>query len=275
MLKNNLKQLLVLLLLLGKTDFLLGDQHTITIVGSGYVGLTLAAVLLQENHAITCIDTDISKINSLRNRKLYIYEPLLEELLFNSANNNQVLFKDSLESAPLSEIYYICVPTPLDQSDHCDLSFLYSAFNKLLEICKNSEDTIICVKSTVPPGTLEKLALILKDKKSNISLLYNPEFMREGTALTDIYTNPIVIGGESPKAIEKIKKINLSFSKSKTVQCIETSFTTAEMIKYSWNSYAALRITFINELASLSSMLHANIADITKSFFISLLAWGS
>ena len=266
MAKNKKYQKIILgLLFITKISFSISHNQIVTIVGSGYVGLTLAAVLLEQDHTITCIDIDKDKINGLNKGHLHIYEPFLEELLLKNSRNNKISFKDTLLDAKKSDIYYLCVPTPLDKEGNCDLSYLYKAFSEVIEIAENSEDIIICVKSTVPPGTMQRLKNILENKKRTNSLIYNPEFMREGTAIADIYANPIIIGGESLKGIEKIETINRGFSHKNDVACIKTSFITAEMIKYSWNSYAALRITFINELASLSRILGSSIIDITKA----------
>ncbi len=262
---HNFKQFFFILLFLFRVKNCFSTQELITIIGSGYVGLTFAAALLEKGYSVTCIDKDKSKIDSLLAKKLYIYEPGLEKLFFSFKTNNHINFGYSVKDVQLSEIYYICVPTPLDSHFHCDLSFLYSALNEVIEACDKKKNTIICIKSTIPPGTMQKLLYIIKGKKASIELLYNPEFMREGSAFIDISKNPIIIGGESIYAIEKIKKISKNLAECDNVPCLITSFITAEMIKYSWNSYAALRISYINELGYLSYLLNANIKDITKA----------
>ena len=130
----------------------------VTIVGCGYVGLTMASVLSHCGHTIICVDIDKEKIVAINNQKLPIYEPQLKDLLFGSSCSDNLVFVDDLNCAMDSEIFYICVATPTASNGNCDCSLLYSVFDDIVRRCSDSNSSkIICVKSTVPPGTTRKL----------------------------------------------------------------------------------------------------------------------
>lgn len=246
---------------------LYGSQ--VTIVGCGYVGLTMAGILSHCGHTVKCVEIDAEKISRLRNKKLYIYEPHMEDLLFPSINNSSLLFYSDFKQAMDSEIVYICVATPTDAQGNCDCSMLYRVFNEILSSCNETDSKIICVKSTVPPGTMRTLRdSVIQAKKNNVHLVYNPEFMREGSAINDIYTNnPIVLAGDSWIELEKLEKL-YSFA-HRNIPVIKTTFETAELIKYAWNAFSAIRIAFVNELACICRAYGADIATVTQGFALS------
>lgn len=240
-----------------------GNQ--ITIIGCGYVGLALASILSRNGHTIVCVDIDKEKITSLNNYTLPFYEPNLDDTLFNAARKGTIIFVDDVERVLESEIFYLCVATPTDATGKCDCSLLNSCFNTIISKV-DAASKIICIKSTVPPGTMQRLQALIKEKKHSIHLVYNPEFLREGSALQDIMNNPIVIGGESTQAIEKIADL---YSNFQTYRIIKTNFETAEILKYAWNSFSAMRITYINELAVLCRKFNADIATVTQGLALS------
>ena len=168
------------------------------------------------------------------------------------------------------EIFYICVATPITSNGTCDCSFLYSVFDDIVERCSDTDSfKIICVKSTVPPGTMRKLhEYLVKKKKHTIHLVYNPEFMREGSAIHDISNNPIVLAGESLDAMQKIENMYNNFL-NHTISVIKTNFETAEMIKYAWNSFSAIRIAYVNELALLCREFNADIQTVVQGLALS------
>ncbi len=239
----------------------------ITIVGCGYVGLTMAGVFLQCGHNVVCVDINKEKIAQLRTKTLPIYEPHLKELLF--AAESKIVFVNDLHQAADSEIFFICVATPTEMNGACDYSFLYAAFYEVLEESKADANKIICVKSTVPPGTLRKLHAIIQEKNLPIPLVYNPEFMREGSALQDVYnTNPIVLAGESVDAMQRVEQMYRPIMHP-SMQIIKTNFETAELIKYGWNAFSALRIAYVNELALLCRAFDADISAVVQGLALS------
>lgn len=239
----------------------------VTIIGCGYVGLTMAAILSHCGHTVKCVEIDTEKIAQLKNKKLYIYEPHMEDLLF--SKNNSLRFYSELKQAMDSEIVYICVATPTDAQGNCDCSMLYRVFNQIVSSCNEMDSKIICVKSTVPPATMRELReLAAQAKKNNIHLVYNPEFMREGSAINDIYTNnPIVLAGDSLTALENVEKL-YSFAHS-NIQVIKTTFEAAELIKYAWNAFSAIRVSFVNELACLCRAYGADVTTVIQGFALS------
>ncbi len=246
-----------------------GNQ--VTVVGCGHVGLTLAAVLSHGGHTIICVDIDKETIAELNNQKLHIYEPQLQDLLFDASRRGKVVFVDDVRRAMDSEIFYICVATPIASDGTCDCSALYSVFHDVVRECSDTNALkIICVKSTVPPGTMRALHdYLVKEKKHNIHLVYNPEFMREGSAIDDTYTsNPIVLAGESLDALQRIEDMYNNFL-NHTVKVIKTNFETAEIIKYAWNSFSAMRVAYVNELALLCRECNADISTVVQGLALS------
>jgi UDPglucose 6-dehydrogenase len=242
----------------------------ITIMGSGYVGLTMAAVLLQSDHAVTCVDVIPEKIAMLQRQEMPIYEPQLDELLFNSAGSQNLLFTSDASQAMSSDIFLICVPTPTDSSGKCDCTYLFSALDTIIAECSDLRNKIVCIKSTIPPGTINQVKDYLERRDiSGINLAYNPEFLREGSAIHDIYhSNPIVIAADEESIIERIEELYRSFITPR-LKVVRTNFETAEMIKYSWNSFSAIRVAYINELAVLCRKLNADIFTVVQGLGLS------
>ncbi len=148
---------------------------------------------------------------------------------------------------------------------------LYSVFHDIVRECSNTHSLkIICVKSTVPPGTIRTLHNnVVQEKKETLQVVYNPEFMREGSAIDDVLNNnPIVIAAESQEAIEIVEKIYSAIIHSNST-IIKTSFETAELIKYSWNSFSAIRIAYVNELALLCRSFNADISLLIQGLALS------
>ena len=244
-------------------------QQKISVIGCGYVGLTMAAVFSDSNNSIICIDVDDNKIAALKNKHLPIYEHNLAERLFFNPESKNITFSKNLNKTKNSCIYYICVPTPTDAYGNCDTTYLYDAFTNIINMHQENP-TIICVKSTVTPGTLRSLQKILDEQQlHHISLIHNPEFMREGCALEDIYhKNPIVLGGQSPEAINYVQKFYRQILGDKA-KFIITNFETAEIIKYAWNSFSAIRIAYINELADLCMKKNGSISKLIEAIALS------
>lgn len=262
-----MKKELLLLLFFAHTA-MLGAQ--ITIVGCGYVGLTLAALLLDAGHQVDCVEKNGDKYAQLVRHQLYIYEPHLEEMLFAPARMSNLTFYPSLEWVYGARIFYVSVPSPIDASGACDCAFLFEACVEVAQhVMHNDAPIILCVKSTVPPGTMAQVrALLARMGAENIELVYNPEFMREGCALRDIYTNPVVLGSDSSAAMCAIEELYANLH-SEQVPVIKTTFETAEMIKYSWNAFSAIRIAYANELAVLCREVGADVKTVIQGFALS------
>ena len=239
-------------------------------IGTGYVGLVSGVCFAELGNDVICVDKDIAKINKLKKSIIPIYEPGLEELVKKNYKSGRLKFSTDLaESVRKSNIIFICVGTPTIKNKYeADLSQVYSVTK---EISKNIKSfKIIINKSTVPVTTGDKVEKIisLKVKKQLFSVVSNPEFLREGSAIDDFMRpDRVVIGSENSKS-EKIMKELYRPLYLRETPIVSTSIETAEIIKYASNSFLATKITFINEIADLCEVVGANVQDVSKAMGI-------
>jgi len=236
----------------------------ISVIGCGYVGLVSGVCFADSGHIVTCIDNDEKKIQLLKDNKVPIYEPGLDELLLKNVRQNNLRFDLNInENIQDSEIVFIAVGTPTGENGEANLSFIHQCANEIAEFI--SPNTYIIIKSTVPVGTCDEVEDIIskKSKHSKFSVVSNPEFLREGNAIND-FINPdrIVIGINDHKNREKM--IDLYNNISSEDKILFTSRRSSELIKYASNSMLAMRIIFINEIADLCEKVGANVTDIAK-----------
>ena len=238
----------------------------ITIIGSGYVGLVTGACLSDAGHKVICVDKDKSKIANLSRGQIPIYEPGLETLVKKNIKEENLSFSSNIKSSlNASKIIFIAVGTPTSlEGDNADLSQIYSCAKEISVSLQ--DESIIIVKSTVPVGTCDKIEEIISKKNPNkkFEVISNPEFLREGSAISD-FENPdrIVVGTSSKKAIKSIKEI-YKRQIEEEYPIIFTSRKSSELIKYASNSMLAMRIIFINEIADLCEKVGANVEDIAN-----------
>jgi len=218
----------------------------IAVVGAGYVGLTLAAVLADFGHKVWVVRKDKEKNEALKKGKIHFFEPGLEELVKKNLKARRLIPTTEYSQAiPFSQVVFIAVGTPSLPSGAVDLSQVFEAAK---EIGKNLslEYTVVVNKSTCPPGTTRKVAKIIekfKPKKAGFDIVFCPEFLREGSAVEDTkHPERIVIGTESQKAARIVEEIHKQFK----APILLTKVESAELIKYAANSYLALRIVFAN-----------------------------
>ena len=234
-------------------------------IGTGYVGLVSGVCFSDLGNDVICVDKDNDKINNLKNGKIPIYEPGLEELVKKNIKNNRLNFSTNLkESVRKSDIIFICVGTPTKKkSNSADLSQVYSVGK---EISKSiNKFKIIITKSTVPVTTGDELEKIISKKvnKRLFSVVSNPEFLREGEAIRDfIYPDRVVVGSNEEKS-KKILKNLYSPLISKGAKYVSTNRRAAELIKYASNAFLATKITFINEIANLCEKTGIDVEDIS------------
>jgi len=230
---------------------------TITFVGHGYVGLVTAAVFADFGNTVYVIGHTKEKIENLKRGVIPIYEPGLAELVEKNVKAKRLIFTlDYKPSIPESDIVFIAVGTPTTKTGDADLSTVLGVAEK---IGQNLEGyTVIATKSTVPAGTNIKVERILKESKPQgveVDYASIPEFLREGSAISDT-TNPdrIVIGAESKRAQELLVKLHDPIK----APLVLTNFETAELIKYAANAFLALKISYANAIAKLSELLGAD-----------------
>jgi len=234
-------------------------------IGTGYVGLVSGVCFSDLGNDVICVDKDNNKISNLKNGKMPIYEPGLEELVKKNIKNNRLNFSTNLkESVSKSDIVFICVGTPTKKnSNSADLSQVYSVGK---EISKSiNKFKIIITKSTVPVTTGDELEKIISKKvnKRLFSVVSNPEFLREGEAIRDfIYPDRVVVGSNEEKS-KKILRNLYSPLISKGAKYVSTNRRAAELIKYASNAFLATKITFINEIANLCEKTGIDVEDIS------------
>lgn len=237
----------------------------ISVVGAGYVGLTLAAVLAAEHgHEVWVIRRDEEKNKALKKGKPSFFEPGLEELVKKGLAQKRLFPTISYKEAiPFSEIVFIAVGTPSAKSGEADVS---SVFKVAGEVGKNLKEgyTLVINKSTVPPGTTRKIKELIekkKNKKADFDIVFSPEFLREGFAVSDT-ENPdrIVFGTDSNRAAKIFRQLHQAFK----APIVKTRIEGAEMIKYAANSYLALRIVFANQVADLCEKIGADVEEVIK-----------
>ncbi len=232
----------------------------IVIIGTGYVGLVTGVGLASLGNNVTFIDLDEDKINKLKNKNLPFYEPGLEEYFQNDETFERMQFVTNYSDINWEdkEIVFICVQTPNNlETNSVDTKFLESAINEVNNI--ENKDLIITVKSTIPPYEIEKICN--KVGLDTDSLTFNPEFLREGTAVEDFF-NPdrIVIGSNDSKKNEKLKDLYKDFKS----EIIITDPISSQLIKYLANTYLPLRLSFVNEAARLVNSSGGNLEDVLK-----------
>ncbi|MEM5777733.1 MAG: UDP-glucose/GDP-mannose dehydrogenase family protein [Candidatus Aenigmatarchaeota archaeon] len=223
----------------------------ISIIGSGYVGLTTGICLAELGHEIIFMDNNKEKIKNLKKLEIPIYEPGLKELLIK--NKDKINFVSDIKEA-VNDIIFLCLPTPPNNNGEADIKSIIQVSKELVRVIKDKK-TII-VKSTVPVGTCDEIKRIFGDKANIIS---NPEFLREGHAVFD-FMNPdrIVIGIDN----EEAKKIMENLYNKFKDKIIFMDIKSAEMTKYAANAFLALKISFINEIANLCEKTGANVKNV-------------
>ena len=236
----------------------------ISVIGAGYVGLVAATCFASFGLKVTCIDTSVDKINKLSIGEIPIYEPSLKELLFSAIEKQNIHFTTNYESIESSDAVIIAVGTPSAYDGSADLSYVYNSLTLIMDIVdKLKKHILVVTKSTVPIGTAKKLMQLVRERSldSYISIVSNPEFLREGSAVLDfLKPDRIVLGASSKEALTVAKGMYESLI-SQGTKVVETDNATAELIKYAANSYLAMRIAFINECADLAEHCGANIDD--------------
>ncbi len=231
----------------------------ITVVGLGYVGAVAAAVLSRSGHDVTGIDTDAAKIDAFSSGSCPFYEPGLSDLLeAGIASGNLRFALPSVGTTFNADTAIICVGTPTQAYGGTDLSQVYGALD-WIKMHLHARTTVV-MKSTVPPGTGERL-MREELQDTDLQYVFNPEFLREGRALEDwLHPDRIVLGGD-PRVTETLRSTLYS---EIDAPALLTDITSAEMIKYAANAFLPTKISFINEMANICDRVGACIDDVAR-----------
>jgi UDPglucose 6-dehydrogenase len=242
----------------------------LAVIGSGYVGLVTATCFAEMGNKIICVDNSDEKLKKLKNGIVPIYEPGLEILFHRNLEKERLLFTNDLKKAVLeSEIIFLCLPTPQGENGSADLKYVIEVskeIGKILKETQSSEFKIIVNKSTVPVGTCRSVTNIISGYGlKDFEVVSNPEFLREGFAVDDFMRpDRIVIGAESSKVFEKLRLLYEPFVRQGN-PIFEMDPESSEVTKYASNSYLAMRITFMNELANFCEEVGANVEYVRKA----------
>ena len=231
----------------------------ITIVGTGYVGLVTGTTLAELGNNVFCVDIDAEKVETMKKGIVPIYEPGLEEMFLRNIQAQRLFFTTDLKEAlDQSEVIYLALPTPPGEDGSADLSYVLNVANNIGDMM--TEYKVIVNKSTVPVGTADTVrATIAAKTKIPFDVVSNPEFLREGFAVEDSM-NParVVVGSESERAREIMAKIYQPFTNT-GIPIIFMDEKSSELTKYAANSFLAVKITFMNEIANYCEKVGADV----------------
>ncbi|WP_300602309.1 UDP-glucose/GDP-mannose dehydrogenase family protein [Niabella sp.] len=232
----------------------------IAVIGTGYVGLVTGTCFAETGNQVTCVDINQEKIAALRSGKTPIYEPGLDVLLARNIKEERISFTNDLAKAVEEAlVVFLALPTPSGADGAADLKYVLKVAEKLGSLITTYK--IIVNKSTVPVGTAEKVAAILAEKlpASLFDVVSNPEFLREGVAVDDfLKPERVVVGTESERAIKIMGDLYGPFIRQgNPIYFMDAR--SAEMTKYAANSFLAMKISFMNEIANLCERTGANV----------------
>ncbi len=234
----------------------------ITIVGTGYVGLVTGTTLAELGNSVYCVDVDASKIAKMKNGIVPIYEPGLEEMFLRNIQADRLHFTTELaEAIPKSEVIFLALPTPPGEDGSADLSYVLGVAEQIGSLMTDYK--VIVNKSTVPVGTADKVReVILSNTNLPFDVVSNPEFLREGFAVEDAM-NParVVVGSTSERAKEIMSKIYQPFTNT-GIPIIFMDEKSSELTKYAANSFLAVKITFMNEIANYCEKVGADVDQV-------------
>ncbi len=238
----------------------------IAMIGTGYVGLVSGTCLADFGHHVTCVDKDQAKIDGLLAGRMPIWEPGLESLVKANVERGRLEFTTDLATALKgAEAVFIAVGTPSRRGDgHADLSFVFAAIEELAGLLEGP--IVVVTKSTVPVGTGDKIAALLKEKGApeGVSVASNPEFLREGAAIADFkHPDRILVGAEDEHARHVLAEIYRPLFLNRAPMLF-TGRRTAELTKYAANAFLAMKISFINEMADLCEAVDADVQDLAR-----------
>ncbi|MCB0965415.1 MAG: UDP-glucose/GDP-mannose dehydrogenase family protein [Ilumatobacter sp.] len=231
---------------------------TVTIVGTGYVGLTTGACLAHLGSNVTCYDIDPDKVAALERGLIPIVEDGLDEVVRSNVEAGRLRFTtDPTTCVPDSDVVMLCVPTPQDEDGSADLSAVVAAATTLGPLL--APGAVIVNKSTVPVGSFHMVGDATG--RDDVDVVSNPEFLREGTAVNDfLHPDRVVIGAERPEAADRVAKLYDGLD----TEIIVTDPASAEVIKYAANGFLAMKISFVNSVAALCEQVGADVAAVVE-----------
>lgn len=259
----------------------------VTVIGTGYVGTVTGACLAYLGHHVWCVDTDISKIEKLQAGQSPIFEPGLEDLMGLCAERGLLEFTTDLtEPVRRSDVVFVAVGTPPLPSGESNLTYVEAAARSIGAAMDSSRFRVVVNKSTVPVGSGNLVGTLVREGLASVGrqnvrfgMASNPEFLREGSAIHDsLYPDRIVIGTEEPETLAVMRNLYAELASqqfpdpsfeprplgTRPVPVVETTLTSAEMIKYSANAFLATKIGFANEISNICERVGADITEVMQ-----------
>lgn len=238
----------------------------VTMLGCGYVGLVSGACFAEFGASVTCFDIDKTKVDKLLNGEIPIYEPGLDALVKKNIEQGRLMFTDKTdECIPDSDLVFVAVGTPTRRDDgHADLSYVYQAVQDIAPHLTGY--TVIVDKSTVPVGTARNVKRLISEAnpEADFDVASNPEFLREGAAISDFMRpDRVVIGVENERAEKLLKELYRPINLIEA-PIMATDLESAELIKYASNAFLATKISFINEMSVLCETVGADVHAVAK-----------
>jgi UDPglucose 6-dehydrogenase len=242
----------------------------LAVIGTGYVGLVTGTCFAETGNHVVCVDIDAQKVEKLKNGQITIFEPGLEKLFLRNQKEGRLHFTTSIQEAiAQAQIIFLALPTPPGEDGSADLSYILKVADDLGKLFKKDEYKVVVDKSTVPVGTSDLVRnAILKSASEDISeafdVVSNPEFLREGVAVEDFMKpDRVVVGTTSEKAMKSMNELYAPFVRQGN-PIIFMDEHSAELTKYAANSFLAVKISFMNEIAQLCEKLGADVDLVRK-----------
>ena len=236
----------------------------ITVVGTGYVGLVVGACLAETGNDVVCVDVDERKIRGLRRGRVPIYEPGLDELVRRNQTEKRLVFSMALSRATRgAQVIFIAVGTPSGEDGSADMQHVLTVAGQLARAMNGY--TVIAIKSTVPVGTAARVrAIITRATRHPFSVVSNPEFLKQGSAVEDfLKPNRVVIGADDDSARELMRALYAPFTRT-GAPIVTMGCASAELSKYAANAMLATRVSFMNEIANVCERFGANVDDVRR-----------
>ena len=236
----------------------------ITVVGTGYVGLVVGACLAETGNDVVCVDVDERKIRGLRRGRVPIYEPGLDELVRRNQTEKRLVFSTAVSRATRgAQVIFIAVGTPPGEDGSADMQHVLTVAGQLARAMNGY--TVIAIKSTVPVGTAARVrAIITRATRHPFSVVSNPEFLKQGSAVEDfLKPNRVVIGADDDSARELMRALYAPFTRT-GAPIVTMDCTSAELSKYAANAMLATRVSFMNEIANVCERFGANVDDVRR-----------
>ena len=241
----------------------------LAVIGTGYVGLVSGTCFAEMGNHVVCVDNDQDKLKKLNAGEVPIYEPGLDILFHRNVEKKRLVFTDDLKSAVNeTDLIFLCLPTPQGEDGSADLKYVFTvaeSIGKILNEAGDKDFKVIVNKSTVPVGTSRSVTDILKKYGiEKFDVVSNPEFLREGFAVDDFMKpDRVVVGALNEKSFEMMRALYEPFVRQGN-PIYEMEPESSEITKYAANSYLAMRITYMNELANFCEKVGANVDMVRK-----------